>query len=186
MKRVIAFLIVVLLLGGCSGNSNEMDRAISLRSKILEAEVCSFVGIVTADYGDKEYTFSLDCHMESDGAVSFEVIAPDEIKDIKGSISASGGKLTFDQQALLFELLADGQISPVGMPWIFTKTLRSGYIKGCSANEDGLYIQIDDSYADNALLLEVWTDSQDIPVRAELLWQGRRVLSMHVENFVFL
>ncbi len=186
MKRILACVVVALFLGGCSGTTNEMDRAVSLRSKILAAEGCSFLANITADYVDKVYTFSLDCRMEKDGTVFFEVITPEEIEGIKGSITASGGKLTFDQQVLLFEPLADGELSPVGMPWIFMKTLRGGYIKGCDESDDGLYMQIDDSYAEDALHMEIWTDPQDIPVSAELIWQGRRVLSMTVEKFMFL
>jgi len=163
-----------------------MDRAVSMRSKMLAANGCSFVGNITADYGDKIYSFTLNCRAEKDGSVLFEVIAPEEIKGIKGNISTSGGKLTFDQQALLFEIMADGQISPVGMPWVFVKTLRNGYIKGCDVSNDGLYMQIDDSYADDALHMEIWTNSQDVPLRAELLWHGRRVLSMTVDNFAYL
>lgn len=186
MRRILACVVIMLLLAGCSNSSKGMDRAISLRSKMLSTEGCSFVGNITADYGDKVYSFTLDCRAQKDGTVSFEVISPEEIRGIKGNISPIGGKLTFDQQALLFEIMADGQISPVGLPWIFIKTLRSGYIKGCNAGNDGLYMQIDDSYADDALHMEIWTDTHDIPLRAELLWQGRRVLSMTVENFVFL
>ena len=186
MKRILSGILIVLFLSGCAGNGREMDRVISLRRQILESDGCAFLGNITADYGDKIYNFTLDCRMDNNGKVHFKVVEPNEIKDISGSISSEGGKLTFDDKALFFNLLADGQISPVALPWIFTKTLRSGYIKGCAATDSGLYIQINDSYAEDALHMDIWTDQHEIPVRAELLWQGRRILSMGVENFRFM
>ena len=40
--------------------------------------------------------------------------------------------------------------------------------------------------AEKALQLNIQTDENDIPVSAEIFWQGMRILSMSVENFTFV
>ena len=111
---------------------------------------------------------------------------PESIAGISGTVSKGSGKLTFDDQVLAFDILADNLISPVSGPWVLMETLRSGYLTSCSRDGDFLRVAIDDSYAENALHLEVWLDSNDIPQQCEIYWQGRRLLSMVVKNFTFL
>ena len=100
-----------------------------------------------------------------------------------GGVSDSKGKLTFDDVALDFPLLTDGLISPVSGPWVFLKTLRSGYITSAATESELLHLSIDDSFEDDALHLDIWLNGEDIPVRAEILWGGQRYLSMDVKNF---
>ena len=154
----------------------------ALRSRLLGSK-SSFDVMVTADYGDEIYTFSMACQASVKGEVQFTVTEPKSIAGIAGSLSPEGGKLHFDEQVLAFPMMADEQFSPVSAPWILMKTLRSGYLT--SAGQEGEYLRaaIDDSYAEDALHLDVWLDDGDLPVRAEVLWKGRRLLSMEVKNF---
>ncbi len=185
MKRIIAALCLLVLLAGCAGESVEMDRAMAMRSKLLNRAV-QFDTRITADYGDKTYTFSARCTADTGGNVTFSVTQPQTISGISGSVSAAGGKLTFDGKALSFPLLADDQITPVSAPFVLIKTLRSGYLTSCSAEGELLRLAIDDSYADDALHLDIWLDASDAPVRGDVLWKGRRILSMEVSNFCFV
>ncbi len=185
MKRWIAILVLALMLTGCSGSEGNMDRAMALRAKILASDI-AFDAVITADYGDMTYTFSMSCRVDTKGELTFTVTQPESIADITGTISASGGKLTFDDQALAFDLMADGQISPVAAPWVFANTLRSGYLTSCGTEGENLRLTIDDSYEEDALHLDIWLDNQDLPIRSEILWQGRRILTLAVENFTFL
>ena len=154
-----------------------------LRGKILAAESCCFDTEITADYGDKIYIFSMDCQADAQGNLAFTVTAPETISGITGILSDSGGKLTFDDTALAFELMADDQLSPVSAPWIFMKTLRSGYITSAGMDEDSLLVGIEDSYDEDALHLDIWLDDSNLPLRAEILYDGRRILSLTVTNF---
>ena len=182
MKRIMAVLLAVLMLAGCGLDNAELDRAMKLRAELL-ASWCSFDAEVTADYGDKIYSFTLACQGDSSGNLVFEVTAPESIAGMTGKISDDGGFLTFDGAALAFELLADGQVSPVSAPWILLRTLRGGYVTACGAEGEGLRLSVDDSYEEDALHLDIWLDSGDLPARAEILWDGRRILAVSVENF---
>lgn len=185
MKRIWILLLMIAILCGCSGGSEQLDRAMALRGKIQQKEV-TFEAVVTADYGDKVHTFSMECHADTQGNLKFKVTEPENIAGISGTISKGSGKLTFDDQVLAFDILADELISPVSGPWVLMETLRSGYLTSCSTEGDLLRVAIDDSYEENALHLEVWLDSDDIPKQCEIYWQGRRLLSMDVKNFAFV
>lgn len=185
MKRIAILLLVMVLLYGCTGDSGQMDRAMALRGKIQQKEV-TFDAAITADYGNKIHTFAMQCHGDIQGNLKFTVKEPESIAGISGTVAKGSGKLTFDDKILAFDILADDLISPVSGPWVLLETLRSGYLTSCSEEGDMLRVAIDDSYEENALHLEVWLDSEDIPQRCEIYWQGRRLLSMDVKNFTFL
>ena len=185
MKRIVILLCALLLLTGCSGKNQELDRAMNLRSKLLSKTV-AFDAKITADYGDKTYTFAMNCQVDSQGQLSFTVIEPELISGIKGTVSATGGKLTFDDTALAFPLMADEQLTPVSAPWILLKTLRGGYLTSANMEEELLHLTIDDSYEEDALQLDIWLNGENIPVRADILWKNRKFLSMEVKSFRFL
>jgi len=184
MKRILMLVTVVLMICGCTSKDSAYERVASFRSRLQSGGGCTFIADVSADYGERVYTFTLDCKSDSYGNIQFAVISPDSIAGISGEISQSGGKLTFDKEALAFELLADGCASPVSAPWLFMRSLLGGYINSCAMNEDGITVQIDDSYEDDALRLEIWTDLQLSPKRADIMWQGRRIMAMEIRNFL--
>lgn len=182
MKKWITLLLVLTTLYGCTSKNEALDRAMTLRAELLAKNV-SFDTQITADYGDVSYQFSMGCQIQTDGTMTFSVLAPESIQGITGTVSGSGGKLTFDESALAFDLMADGLITPVSAPWVMMKALRGGYLSGCGIEEDKIRISVDDSYAEDALHLEVWLDEQDKPCEAEIYWQGRRLLTLTVTNF---
>ena len=179
-------MILLALLPGCVMKNGQMDRFLALRARMLQSKGCSFEVFVTADYGKECYQFSLTCRMDEQGTVSFTVNEPESIAGITGQISAEGGKLTFDDKALAFELLADGQLSPVSSPWVLMKTLRGGYIAAVGMDGEYLRATVHDSYRDDALQLDIWLDQYDNPIRAEILYADRKILSMEVKNLQFL
>lgn len=167
------------------GRNDELDTAMQLRAKLL-ASGCSFGTEVTADYGDKVYSFSMECRTDADGNLNFTVIEPESIAGVTGEVSEEGGKLTFDDTALAFDTMADGLISPVSAPWVLIYTLRGGYLTSCGSDGDMIRVSIDDRYEEDALHVDIWLDSSGSPQRAEILWKERRILSLDIENFTFL
>lgn len=184
MKCFGVLLVILISLTGCSDSSKEIKRGMALRTKLLQAESVQFDADITADYGDQLYFFSIACQGNSQGDVTFTVTAPESISGITGNISNEGGKLTFDDVALQFDLMADDQLSPVSAPWILMKTLRSGYLTSAGMEEALLRLTIDDDYEDDALQLDIWLDEQDLPQQAEIVYDGRRILSLDVKKFV--
>lgn len=184
MKKLAGILCLAVLLTGCGSADTELDKGMELRSKVLSAESISFDAEITADYGDKVHTFAMTCQGDSFGNLTFSVTQPETIAGITGKIDQKGGALTFDDTALCFDLLADGNLSPISAPWILLKTLRSGYLTSACTEDDRVRLTIDDSYEDDALTLDILLDGQEFPEYAEFLHKGRKILSLKVANFV--
>jgi hypothetical protein len=186
MKKWALCLLLLAGLCGCSAESKELEQGLELRTRMLDASGFSFDTDITADYGDKLHQLSMSCQADSEGNVTFTVTAPETIAGITGRITREGGALIFEETALHFDLLADEQLSPVSAPWVLVKTLRSGYLRFAGREEEGIRLTIDDSYEEDALMLDIWLDPQNLPERAEILYDGRRILTMLVKNPVIL
>lgn len=183
--RFMAIICAVVMLAGCKSTGKTVDKALALRDKLLKSNGCSFYAVINADYGEKIYTFSMDCTTDKEGNLTFTVKKPATIEGITGKISAAGGAITFDDKVLAFQTMADEQVTPVSAPWLLIKTLRGGYLKGCTGGDDSYQIFIDDSYEEDSLQLTV-NVTGDKPTSAEIFWKGRRVVTVTVENFAYL
>ncbi len=184
MKRwAVCFLL--LFLTGCSGDK-EIDEGMKLRSRLLQAEKCSFSLCIDAESGEQLYAFSMDCIADSSGSISFTVTQPETIFGISGTLSSAGGAVTFNDTALDFQLHSEDQLSPVSAPWILMNTLRSGYIASACTEDGSVRLSVDDSFREDALRLDIWLDAAQLPEHADVLQNGRRVLSLDVSNFVIV
>lgn len=185
MKKLwVVFLL--LFLSGCYGTNRGFDRAMELRTGLLNGNGCAFQTEITADFGDKTYTFSLDCQANTTGDLRFTVQEPEYLQGISGAVQQGTGQLTFEENALAFPLLGDGSLSPAGGPWVLVKALRSGYVRHCG-EEKGLFcMTIDDSYENDALTLEIWVDGENGPVQAEIYQENRRIMTLCIQNFSLL
>lgn len=179
-------MITLVILTGCTGKRAEMDRIMNLRAKLLGSEGCTFTAHISADYGDALHEFTLCCQGDNNGDLKFTVSGPDSIAGITGVFKGSEGYLTFDDVALAFPLLADDQVTPVSGPWIFLKTILGGYLTACTLEEDLLHVTINDSYEEDALQMDIWFSREDAPVHAEIFYEGRRIVTMEIENFQIL
>ena len=182
MNVLLCLLGLMMVLSGCSGENRELQAALEFRENLLKAQQCSFSAEVTADYGDSLVEFSMDCRGDSKGELTFEITKPEVISGIRGSITDSGGTVRFEEESVYFPLMTDDLLTPASAPWIFLKTLRSGCISAVCREEDTLHLSVDDSYAEDALRLEIWL-REDVPVQAYIFHDGRRILSLEVKNF---
>ena len=128
----------------------------------------------------------MGCVTDPYGDISFTVLKPDSISGISGKLTGEGGKLTFDETALHFELMTEEQLSPISAPWIFLNTLRKGYITSVCSENNAIRLSLDDSFDENPLHLDIWLDSENNPKQADILYDGRRILSLNVINFEIL
>lgn len=183
MKRLVWVILLVWMLGGCAAGAGNMEDAIRLRSWVQNAQRCSFEAEIVADYGDMTYAFTLACVADGQGNVDFTVTKPESIAGITGKLSSEGGKLTFGDVALSFPMLAEKLITPVSGPWVFYTALRGGNIK--TVGKDGVFtrLTVNDSYEDDALTLDIYLDSTNLPVQADVIWENRRILTMQIRNF---
>ena len=180
MKRILPLFLVFLL--GCSGPDPAMEAAMDLRSRCLASPGVRFRAEIRADYITGFEEFTLDCETSPDGAVSFRVASPEEIADICGTVRQDEGTVEFDGAVLAYPLMAQGRLSPLGGPWVVMKAIRSGCIIAAGQEGELTRITIDDSYADNALTVDVWLRDGQV-VQAEVAWEGLRCLVMTFDDF---
>ena len=186
MKRVAALLLSLCILSGCDQSERSINKVLDFRKQLLSANGCTFSVGICADYGEEIYTFKMDCSGDETGKLSFTVTEPESIAGISGCIDDTAASLTFQDSILAFPLLADGQISPVSAPWLFLKTLRGGYLSACGKTDDGMVIAMDDSFSENALRVDIYTDTESNPVSAEIFWQQKRVICLEITKFTLL
>ncbi len=185
MKPLVAALLALTLLTGCGAKKAELDRAMTLRAKMMASSGCAFDAVITADYGGETQTFSTSCETDYQGNLTFTVTAPQTIAGISGKVSSDGGALTFDDKVLSFPLLAQGQVTPVSGPWLLVRTLLGGNVTACAEEDGMLRISAEDGYQEDALHMEIWLE-EDSPKFAEVVWQDRRILTLEIENFRIL
>lgn len=179
---MVCTVLLVIFLCGC-GNASALDKGMKLRNELLQSAGCDFNATVTADYGEKTYTFVMHCQTDSAGTLAFSVTEPVTIAGIEGTVDEMGGKLTFRDKALAFPNIADGLISPVAAPWLFVHGMTGGYLKASEQKDDGIHIVIDESYRNCAVQIDLYCDNNNIPVRGEILWEGRRIITIDVTDF---
>ena len=163
-----------------------MDSALEFRSTLTSADGCSFDAHITADYGDQTYTFAMGCEFNAYGDLQFIVSQPESISGISGTIDSNGGALTFNDTALAFPLMAGERLSPVGGPWLFVKAMRSGFISSAGYEDNHLRLMVEDNYRQGGFVSNILLDHTGTPVCCEIYWNGRRILTITVENFRIL
>ena len=179
MKRFLPLLLVFFL--GCSARDPAMEEALALRSRCLSGNV-SFEAEVRADYITNIESFTLECTFDEKGEMTFCVSEPDDIEGIRGTVAGTEGTVVFDDVVLGYPLLAEGRLSPLAAPWVLVKALREGCIVAAGREGENLHLTIDDSYADNALTVDIWLEEGRVE-EAEIAWEGRRCVTMTVEDF---
>ena len=183
MKVLESFMVVLLLLSGCGAGDGGLEGAIAFRDRLLDASGCDLSARITADYGTEVDVFRMDVRSDHDGNIAFTVTEPEPISGITGTVTRSGGALTFDDTILGFPMLAEGRLAPVAAPWVLIKSLRSGYISSVGREGDQWRLTVLDSYEEDALVLDVWFDGEWCPLQAEILFKGEKILTLTVEGF---
>ena len=180
MKRFLPLLLVFFW--GCSGPDPAMEAALELRSRCLGAGQITFEAEICADYITSIEQFTLECAFDATDTMTFTVAEPEEISGIRGTVSGTEGTVGYDDTVLGFPLLAEGRLSPVSGPWVLMKAIRSGAIIAAGREGEKIHLTIDDSYADNALTVDVWLEEGAV-TEAEIAWEGRRCLTMSLDDF---
>jgi hypothetical protein len=128
----------------------------------------------------------MDCSVDAFGDMTFSVVEPDSLRGIVGHIRNAGADLLFENAILTFPTIADGFLSPVTAPWILLRGLRSGYFSAFAEEGDGILVEIDDSYQGQPFQIDVLLTNGTTPKNAQVIWKGRRILSVELENFAIV
>lgn len=141
-KTVFCVLMMTLLLAGCGGEKDNgisaQERALQLRTDYLAASGCSGTAVVSADYGERVYGFTLDFSWLRGGDTVLTVTAPEELKGLCATVGPGESRLEFQGMSLgTGELTGEGLTPLEFLPLIMTD-VDSGFMAECSfeTNED--------------------------------------------------
>ena len=84
MKKwsLMIFVLLIAVLPGCKTGHDALERGMQLRSRLVSSNGYTFDTQITADFGDKLYTFEMNCRADSAGDLTFTVTAPETIAGI--------------------------------------------------------------------------------------------------------
>ncbi len=184
MRRLLICIAFLVVLTGCRAEESVLSQAVSFRGKLVSSGGCSFRAEITADYGDYVHCFTVDCDADVDGTVQFTVLEPETITGISGKLTEDGGCITYDGLQLAFELLASDQISPVSAPGYMANCWLKEYILS-AGQEDRIYrVTYEKKINGKDLLLDTCFEN-DIPISADLCYNGYRILHLKISDFAF-
>ena len=173
-----------MLLTGCRGEENLLEQGIVFRSRLVSAGGCCFQAKITVDYGLEVQNFTLDCDADSEGNVSFSVVEPETIADITGQMRGQEGTVTYDGLQLAFPMLVYGKLSPVSAPALLAKCWLNEYILSAGLTQDGYRITYEKKIREKDLLIDTYFEN-DIPISAELCYNGYRIIDIQITEFSF-
>lgn len=181
-KKLWVLLVIVLCLSGCAKTKQPTQKALDFRAGLMNAGSCSFLADIVADYGERTYAFTVEAE-HSPQETKLTVVSPEEISGISAIVSENGAQIVFDGLELDFGELANGYVSPVSVPWLLGQCWVGEYIS--CAGADGEYEKVTylRGYNDAELTVDTWFTKENIPVYAEIIYDGRRCLTVQIRDF---
>lgn len=125
-RTVYALMMTLCLLAACGGEAgtgnNTDELALDIRADYLSMSGCTARMDVTADYGERVYTYTLDLSYQKDGDTTLAVVAPEEVAGVTARAEREETFLEFDGVSL-------GDRAAGTIPG----SLRSARLRPCSA-----------------------------------------------------
>ena len=159
-----------------------MQPAMDLRTALLE-QGCSFTAQICANYDTGSYEWTVACVCAPDGTAELQVVEPESIAGITATIGADGDSVEFEDTAVEFGLLADGQIAPIALPQVLFSCWSAQYIR--EAGRDGeqitaVYLM---GYGDEEVAVEQWLQPDGTPVYADIWFGTQNLASVQISGF---
>ena len=174
-------VLVLLLLSGCGRERAMLSEYEDFSRRLAASDSLSFSAKLRAEYEHKTARFTLSFR-ESDGIGTVEVTAPALIAGIRATVARNGTKLEFGDISLDTGALDDRGLSPMSALPLLVKTLRDVSPESCWREDGKTVVQL---IADDERLCTVWFGSEGLPIRAEIISDGRVTIYMDIGEFSF-
>ncbi len=187
LKLAAVLMILLCLLSACgSKETASLQAPMDFRSQLLQAGACTFRAEITADYEDAVYDFSVDCECTMDGTATVTVFEPQSIAGITAQIKDGGNELVFDEMAVAFEPLADGNAAPVCAPALTVDAWANAYISAVGSEGEWLRVTYERGYGSEQMIVDCWFDEKNVPICAEICYNNQTVLKLDISQFSFI
>lgn len=137
MKKRLCALMMTLVLplaacGGSGGGNEAEERLTEVRGKYLEMTACTGHANLTADYGQRVYTYGIDYTWQREGETLLTLTAPEVIAGTTAHITAGETALEYDGVILETGPLSAEGLTPVdALPALLTYA-REGFAAECA------------------------------------------------------
>ncbi|MCD7844110.1 MAG: hypothetical protein LUG17_05760 [Clostridiales bacterium] len=180
----VVFCLLSLPLSGCGGASGPEDAVREMRTLYQSAESVSGVADITADYGQRVYTYTAAV----EGTVSTGTLTVQAPENIAGTViqwAEDATSLTYEETTLETGALSDSGLSPADAIPAVLASCRAGALVECACEEDGgvLYAELENP-EDESVTVSCWFDAENYVLqRAELSEDGTTVLTLVFSDF---
>lgn len=186
----ISLCLALTACGGGAGVGPAEQLALDIRGEYLELTGCAASLEVTADYGQRVYTYGMELDWRREGETVLTLTSPENVAGVSARIQAGETALEYDGMRVETGPLDDSGLSPVdGVPALLDYALE-GFIAACGMEElDGVQaLRVDCRDPERApgegRACALWFDpSTHALLRGELSQDGFTVLTCVFSEF---
>ena len=193
-KRLCALMMTLVLplsaCGGATGESGAETMALDVRAKYLEMTACAGHMELTADYGQRVYTYGVDVTWAREGETLLTLTSPESVAGLTAHISQGETALEYDGVMVeTGELNADG-LTPVDAVPALLAYAQEGFMAECVLEdwdgEERLHVTCRDPEKDpgQGTEAQLWFQPDTAAlVRGEISSDGFTVIVCEVSGF---
>ncbi|MCD7838656.1 MAG: hypothetical protein LUG65_07075 [Clostridiales bacterium] len=180
----MVLLLLCLPLSGCGDAPKPEDAVREMRSLYQSAESVSAVADITADYGQRVYTYTAAV----EGNVSAGTLTVQAPENIAGTViqwAEDDTSLSYEETTLETGALSDSGLSPADAIPAVLASCRAGALVECAWEEDGGVLCAElENPEDESVTVSCWFDAESYALQcAELAENGVTVLTLVFSNF---
>ena len=192
---VICVLMMILPLaacGGTGGGSQAEELALTIRGEYLAAGGCTATAEITADYGQRVYTYTMDVSLEGEETV-LTLTAPETVAGIRARTAGEESWLEYDGAILETGPLTQDGLSPVSAVPALLDSARAGFMDSCVLEQldqtQTLRVTCRDPAleAGEGMQTTLWFDADTHALlRGEIAVDGRMVIACILTGFALV
>ncbi len=180
MRKLIVPLLLLFLCGCSSGTlTRETDR---LRQRFLDAEELQLDARLTADYGDRDYSFLLRLQ-KTDFGWEILVLEPENLSGLTARCQDGSIELQFEDLILDTGDLNSRGLSPMNALPMIADAWKNGHLEEVIRTGDDLF-SIQYIVDDGISVLTVFDPESSLPLRAELSVDGATVIFCEFQDVI--
>lgn len=180
----VVLLLFSLSLSGCGDAAKPEDAVREMRTLYQSAESVSGTADITADYGQRVYTYTAAVEGTA-SAGTLTVQAPENIAGTVLQWAEDETSLTYEETTLETGALSDSGLSPADAVPAVLSACRAGALVECAWEEDGavLYAELENPEDESVTVSCLFDGESYVLRRAELAEDGATVLTLAFSDF---
>lgn len=189
---VLMMLTLLCACGAAGKDDAPQEKALSARAAYLSAGGCTARLDVTADYGRRVYTYTVDVTVTGEDT-ALTVTAPEEIAGLTARLHSTDGTLEFDGAAVETGPLSNAGLTPLGAIPALLEAARSGFMDSSTFETADGAQTLRVLCRDPALAVgtgqetTLWLDPDGYALlRGEIALDGRRIIDCRFSEFSLL